>query len=394
MRDRSTLVFPPVPARPSASREVRRVLMTADTGGDVWSYARELSRALSRRGVAVTLATMGEPLSALQWAEVRCVPGLTVEQSTWRLEGTEEGAWEDVGAAGEWLLELEARVRPDAVHLNGYGHGALPWAHRPLVVAHECPLSRWEAVKGESALEQDVRFRWEVTRGLRSAGHVVAPTATMLESLSRHYGPLPSASVIPPARCHGDFPPGPVREPFILSTGRLWDEARNLEVLEMVAPRLDWPVLVAGDVRHPDGGEVRARNVRPLGKLSQGELAGYMGRASLFVLPARYAPFGVAALEAALAGCALVLADIPSLREVWEEAAVFVPPDDTDMLARALRRLVAEPVLCNRMSTLARTRALQFSPERMGDAYLALYAALGRLSGGASPAQPQLARAT
>ena len=119
-----------------------------------------------------------------------------------------------------------------------------------------------------------------------------------------------------------------------------------------------------------------------------------MGRASIYVLPARYEPFGLAALEAALAGCALVLGDIPSLREVWEEAAVFVPPDDTDMLARALRRLVSEPVLRSRMSTLARTRALEFSPERMADAYLAVYADLDRASGVVPPVQPQLARAT
>ncbi|WNG52929.1 glycosyltransferase family 4 protein [Archangium minus] len=367
--------------------------MTTGTSGGVWTYALELSRALGHRGVAVTLATMGAPLTSARWAEVRGVPGLSVEQSTWSFEGP-GSTWEDLEAAGEWLLELEERLQPDAVHLNGYCHGALPWRRPPLVVAHDCPLSWWEAVKGEPAVEADVRYRWEVTRGLRAAGHVVVPTAVMREDLVRHYGPLGPASVIPHARRHEDFPPAQVREPFILATGRLWDEARNLEVLETVAPRLNWPVFVAGELQHPAGGEVRARYVRPLGRLPRRELAGYMGRASLFVMPARYEPFGPAVLEAALAGCALVLGDIPSLREVWEGAAVFVPPDDTDMLAGALRRLVAEPVLCSRMSTLARTRALEFSPDRMASAYLGLYADLDRVSGVASPAQPQLARAT
>ncbi len=369
------------------------MLMTTGTTGGVWTYALELSRALGHRGVEVTLAAQGPPLTGARWAEARGVPGLTVEQSTWRLEGPED-VWEDRAAAGEWLLDLESRVQPDAVHLNGCHHGALPWKRKPLVVAHECALSWWEAAKGEPAVEWDVRYRWEMMRGLRAAGHVVAPTSALLESLARHYGPLRSSGVIPFARRHEDFPPGPVREPFILATGRLWDEARNLEVLETVAPRLDWPVFIAGDSQHPDGGEVRARFVRTLGRLSHRELAGHMGRASIYVLPARYEPFGLPALEAALAGCALVLGDIPSLREVWEGAAVFVPPDDTDMLARALRRLMAEPVLCRRMSTLARTRALCFSPERMADAYLAVYADLGRASGVAPPAQPQLARAT
>ena len=35
-------------------------------------------------------------------------------------------------------------------------------------------------------------------------------------------------------------------------------------------------------------------------------------------LPARYEPFGLSILEAALSGCALVLGDLPSLRELWD----------------------------------------------------------------------------
>jgi glycosyltransferase involved in cell wall biosynthesis len=367
--------------------------MTTDTVGGVWTYALELSRALATRGVSVTLATMGTPLTKAQWAEARVVPGLSVEQSTWRLEWMDD-AWEDVKAAGDWLLELESRVQPDVVHLNGYCHGALPWKRKPLMVGHACVLSWWEAVKGEQAPEHYSRYRWEVARGLRAAGHVVAPTTAMLQALVTHYGPLSSVGVIPNARRPEDFPPGNVREPFILAAGRLWDEAKNVSALEAVAPRLDWPVLVAGDTRHPSGGEVRSRYVRMRGRLSPGELAAHMGRASIFALPARYEPFGLSALEAALAGCALVLGDIPSLREVWEDAAVFVPPDDTDMLMRALRRLVTEPVLCNRMSTLARTRALRFSPDRQVDAYLAAYADLDRASREVPPAPPQLVRAT
>ncbi|HSP81255.1 MAG TPA: glycosyltransferase family 4 protein, partial [Myxococcaceae bacterium] len=213
-------------------------------------------------------------------------------------------------------------------------------------------------------------------------------------ALREHYGLQAPARVIFNARRPDDFQPGPVREPVLLSAGSLWDEAKNVASLEVVAPRLDWPVLVAGESRHPEGGEVRPRCVRPLGRLPPRELSGYMGRASIYALPARYEPFGLSALEAALAGCALVLGDIPSLREVWEEAAVFVPPEDTDMLMRALRRLVTEPVLCSRMSTLARTRALEFSPERMADAYLAAYADLVHAPGEASLVPQQRARAT
>ncbi|MGZ3458845.1 MAG: glycosyltransferase, partial [Archangium sp.] len=89
-----------------------------------------------------------------------------------------------------------------------------------------------------------------------------------------------------------------------------------------------------------------------------------------------YEPFGLSVLEAALAGCALVLGDIPSLREVWGDTALFVHPDDGDGLVRALRSLMNNPAERERLATEARARALTFSPRRMAEAYLELYAAL------------------
>jgi glycogen(starch) synthase len=357
---------------------VRRVLMTADTVGGVWTYALELIRALAPFGVEVTLATMGSPLTPSQWEEARALANLRVEESTFQLEWMDE-PWEDVRAAGDWLLGLEARVRPDVVHLNGYCHGALPWKHPTLMVGHSCVLSWWKAVKQEEAPERFTRYREEVTRGLQAAGRVVAPTRAMLEALRAHYGPLPEAEVLYNARRPEDFPPAAERAPFILAAGRLWDEAKNVAALEAAAPRLGWPVKVAGESLHPLRGErVPSRNVEPLGRLSLRELAGWMGRAALYALPARYEPFGLSVLEAALAGCALVLGDIPSLREVWGDCATFVPPNDVEALAGALEMLCREPRLRARLAASARVRALEFTPARMSAGYLTAYASLLR----------------
>ena len=73
-----------------------------------------------------------------------------------------------------------------------------------------------------------------------------------------------------------------------------------------------------------------------LGRLDERRWPSGWPRAAIYALPARYEPFGLSALEAALSGCALVLGDIPSLREVWGDAAVFVPPDDAGGLRDAL----------------------------------------------------------
>jgi glycosyltransferase involved in cell wall biosynthesis len=208
----------------------------------------------------------------------------------------------------------------------------------------------------------------EVTRGLRAAGCVVAPSTAMLASIERHHGPFRSTRVIPPARRPEAFLPD-AKEAFVFSSCRVWDETKNLAALEAIAPRLSVPVRIAGEAS-------RTVQAESLGVLSAWELAGWMSRASVYVLPARYEPFGLSVLEAALAGCALVLGDIPSLREVWGEAALFVHPDDVVGLAQALRWLITHPAEREWRAHQARTRALTFTPRRMAEAYLELYAAL------------------
>lgn len=345
--------------------------MTADTVGGVWTYALELARALARFDVSVDLATMGRLPTSAQKAEAALVANLALHPSAYPLEWMAE-PWADVRRAGDWLLDLEARLRPDVVHLNGYAHGHLPWRAPVVVVGHSCVLSWWQAVKGDAAPADWNRYREEVGPGLRAADCVVAPTQAMLDALQTHYGPLPPSRVVPNGRDPSLFPSN-AKEPFVLTAGRLWDEAKNVGALAQVADQLDWPVYVAGEQRHPEGGDLCPQGVRPLGCLSPGHLAGWLARASIYALPARYEPFGLSALEAGLAGCALVLGDIPSLREVWGDAALFVSPDDLDALGCALQTLIDDSHRRHCLAERARTRALTYTPGRMAAGYVAAY---------------------
>jgi glycogen(starch) synthase len=318
-----------------------KVLMTADTVGGVWTYALELARALQPHGVEIVLATMGAPLTAAQRAGAAALPNLRVHQSTFRLEWMVD-PWRDVDRAGEWLGAIEARERPDIVHLNGYAHAALGWSAPTLVVAHSCVRSWWRAVKGAAAPASWEEYTTRVTAGLRAAHLVVAPTHAMLAMTAREYGVSGRTRVIANGRDPAFVAPS-AKERFILCAGRLWDEAKNLAALDAVAHALSWPVHVAGDGRDPDGRRSAFAALSPLGLLEPASLARWMSRAALYALPARYEPFGISALEAGLAGCALVLGDIPSLREVWGDVATFVAPDDRRELARTLRRLIDDP---------------------------------------------------
>lgn len=347
-----------------------RLLMTADTVGGVWSYALELASALALGGVDVTIATMGAPVSDVQWGEARALNNVGIVESTYSLEWMSE-PWNDVNAAGNWLLGLERELRPDVVHLNGYSHAALEWSAPTCVVAHSCVLSWWRAVRGEAVPAEWDRYRAAVSAGLHAADVLVAPSRAMLTALEREYGPLPGARVIYNARSSAQYLPS-VKEPFVLSAGRMWDEAKNVAALDEAAPMLDWPVYVAGDTQSPDrlrGGA----SVRYLGRLGSAELGEWMSRASIYALPARYEPFGLSALEAALAGCALVLGDIPSLRELWGGAALFVPPDDSTALTDTISRLITSDSLRASVAEMCHLRALEFNTGRMADEYMATY---------------------
>lgn len=349
----------------------RRILMTADTVGGVWNYALELVGALAPHGVEVVLATQGEAPSPAQRREAERLPNLTLTSGLFKLEWM-RSPWQEVAQAGEWLLELERQWRPDLIHLNGYVHGALPWRSPVLVVGHSCVLSWWRAVRGEEAPSDWDRYRREVRRGIEAADCVVAPTVAMLDSLRHDYGPFRHGKVIPNGRNPALFAPSK-KVPFILTAGRLWDEAKNIGQLDRIASTLPWPVCVAGESFHPDRWEVRFDALQPLGRLDPPALARWLSEASIFALPARYEPFGLLPLEAALSGCALVLGDLPSLREVWGDAALFVPPDNAEALRETLLRLIGDPPFSESMGRRAQRRARRYTPERMAAEYSALY---------------------
>lgn len=354
----------------AAERRRLQILMTADTIGGVWQHALELSAALCADGDEVVLATMGAPPTAAQLAQVAAVPGLRLYGTGFKLLWMEQ-PWRDVRRAGQWLLDLAAQVRPDVVHLNDLGHGALAWPAPVLVAGHSCVASWWQAVHGGALPERWQRYRDTVRASLAAADQVVAPTAWMLQALARHYGPLPRASVIHNGRRRLTVP-AQDKQPCILAAGRLWDRAKNLELLARVAPRLPWPVRMAGEAIAPHGGSITLPGAHLLGWLDEAALAREMAAASIYALPARYEPFGLSALEAAQAGCVLVLGDIPSLREVWGEAALYVPDDDR-ALEQTLLGLIASPAHRAWLASHARRRAAHYLPGTMASRYRALY---------------------
>ena len=364
------------------SHALSRILMTADATEGIWTYVMELARALAPAGTEILLAVMGPQLAPAQRAEAACLPHVRLCEKAFALEWMQD-PWRDLSLAGDWLLDLEEKFTPQVVHLNHYCHGSLPWNAPVLIAAHGCVLSLWQAVHGEQSPRSWTRYHAEVAAGLRGANLVVAPTRTMLNALIRLYSPIPrllhkqSGARFPefrtvPHGCDGARFRPMVKREYVLSAGRPGDEAQNLEMLDAVAKDLPWPVVLAGRAASPEEHRPALPHLNVM-EAPPGEMA---GQAGIFALPARYEPFGFAALEAALCGCALVLGDIPSLRETWGDAALFAPPDDAEAFGAVLHGVITDTALRREMAVRARECALEWTPARMAEGILECYKSL------------------
>src|SRR5690242_21194480 len=106
------------------------------------------------------------------------------------------------------------------------------------------------------------------------------------------------------------------------------------------------------------------------GPQTEAQLRQLLSRAAIYVATSRYEPFGLAPLEAALSRCALVANDIPSLREIWGDAALYFNRNDARSLGVAIRSLLADPDLRREYANRALRHAqANYNAARMTDDY-------------------------
>ncbi len=355
-----------------------RLLLGTDAVGGVWRHTLELAAGLSELGVGVVLAVLGPAPGAAQRAEARAVPGLRLIETALPLDWTARDPTELAGAASA-LRRLAAAEAVDGVHLHAPALlGEAPWPMPVVAVAHSDHATWWAAMRG-GALPPDLAWRADATAaGLRGADAAVAPSHAMAEALRRAHGDALGGTTIrvvynglrPPAAA-----PPTQRARVVLAAGRLWDEAKGIALLDRAAAGVDAPVLAAGALRGPNGEAASFAALRPLGLLDAGGMAAALAGAAVFCSPARYEPFGLAVLEAAQAGCALVLSDTPGFRELWDGAALFADPHDAAALAATLRRALAEAA---EWGPRALERSGRFGREGFVDATLAVHRELAR----------------
>lgn len=347
---------------------VLRLLLVTDAVGGVWTYSLELARTLRPIGVETVLAVMGPSVSAKQREEASDFRLLDTRLPLEWLD-TEPA---ELARAARTLAQLADNERVDVVQTSSAALLADADFRQPCVaVQHSCVTSWWAAVKG-TPLPEEFKWRRElVQQGLHRAAAIVAPSIAFAAETSRIYGvdALPVHNGRRPVWSR-DIPQGQ----FVFTAGRLWDEGKNVATLEAAAARLPAPFQAAGSVRGPNHAQIDLRCIESIGLLSQTRLAGLYAARPVYASAALYEPFGLSVLEAAQAGCALVLSDIPTHREIWGGAAILVAPRDDAAFASAIQDVLDNPDEREQLGRLAAARAAHYTPARMARGMADIYA--------------------
>jgi glycosyltransferase involved in cell wall biosynthesis len=348
---------------------IRRVLITTDAIGGVWTYSFELARSLRATGIEPVLAAMGPSPSLQHLATAGRTPvidtGLPLD---WLAESAHE-----VRQAGVALAQLADDVGADVVQLHSAALACDHGCKQPVVaVQHSCVATWWDAVRDEP-LPQEHKWRRELVEcGLRRADAVIAPTEAFAAQTARTYPFTREVQTVHNGRTPLSLPERE-RADSVLTLGRLWDAGKNVQTLDAAARLIRTPVEAIGPLSGPDRSKVEFDHLVTHGSLGQSAIAERLAGRPVFVSSALYEPFGLSVLEAAQAGCPLVLSDIPTFRELWSDAAMFVPATDAQRFADAISSLLNNPELRDAYGRAAKQRAARYTPKAMACRMLEIY---------------------
>ena len=348
-----------------------KILITTDNIGGVWTYSLNLARGPQLAGMDVCLAVIGEQLSLRQKKELEFVTSYFFScRQEWM-----ENPWDDIDRTGPMLIELAESSGFEIIHLNSYSFGSLPWKVPVVMTAHSCVGTWWEAVKREPLPDKWSEYSRRVRKGVKAADFIVAPSQFMLDSVKRLYGPENMSQVIYNGCDQKQFF-CEKKENYVFSMGRLWDEAKNIKLILDAAPEIKYPIYIAGDQAGLAISDIPP-NVHFTGHLPANEVAIWLSKAAIYLLPVKYEPFGYTFLEAAFSSCAIITGDIESMHEIWKNTVFYTDPYDSNGLASKINMLMASEYQRKKISGKSLNRAhARYTSDRMTAEYFKLYSDL------------------
>ena len=282
------------------------------------------------------------------------------------------------------VLAIKRRFKPDLVHvgltgpslfLHNFTAGQVPAP--TLITLHVAPV------------ETEYGTNKPVHEALRAATWAVLVSHALADHLRVHVPELVGrSSVIHNALSEPAAALTPVSfaPPVLLCVGRVTQQKGfDTAVAAMPLVREAFPdaqLVIAGDGEARRSlGELAGRlnvgeSVRMLGWVSPQDVPGLIDAATLVLMPSRWEPFGLVALQAGQRGRVCLASRVDGLPEIvqHEETGLLLPPDEPRQWAEAICSLLRDPRRIAAMGTAAREHVSgHFSLARHVDEYESLY---------------------
>lgn len=260
-----------------------------------------------------------------------------------------------------WLAARRRRF--DLFHVvdHSYAHLVLSLpADRTVVTCHDLDAFRSLTLPGDEPRPPWFRATMgRVLSGLRRAAHVVCDADVVRDELAARKLVRSSRTSTAPLPVHSDFSPRADRAADT-DADKLLGPRKSIEILHVgsTSPRkrLDVLLRVFARVRqiHPSARLVRVGGpltddlraladelgvrgaIDELPFVNRRVLAAVYRRAAVVLMPSEREGFGLPVVEAMACGTPVVASDLPVLREVGGEAALFRPVGDVEAWAQAV----------------------------------------------------------
>jgi len=243
------------------------------------------------------------------------------------------------------------------------------------------------------------QLRFTVSRTIRQAARILTPSEFSKHSIERAYGVDPDRIKVTPnavstrfrpigrevarARIYSRFG---LSHPYILTVGDLQPRKNQIgliyafEELLREHPQLPHLLVLTGQdswyastVRRAAQRSCVASRIRFTGFVSDDDLPYLYAASDLFVFPSFYEGFGIPILEAMACGRAVACSNSTAMAEVADGAAILFRPSSTREMMRAMRDLLLDPELSQRMERLGIARAATFQWRSASERTLAVY---------------------
>ncbi len=225
----------------------------------------------------------------------------------------------------------------------------------------------------------------------KRASHIIATSQNTKNDLITYLKiPDERISVIYNGVDHSIFKPYDMKlldKPYILYVGSERPRKNLGRMFEAFAKlRKDFPELKLVKIGAPGRSEKYRRDtMRNLGSLGitggvifidhipELDLAYYYSSAALLAYPSLYEGFGLPPLEAMACGCPVVTSNTSSLPEVVGDAGIMVNPYDSDSLAQAMREVLTNRELRDKMVRKGLEQSKRFSWEKAATETMEVY---------------------